>query len=279
MRVKSVMSKDVHVAKVPGNRSDLLKLFRTHHVSGFPVVKKKTGKLVGLVTSKDLFRRSHENQIALIMNKKPVTCTPNTDLKRAIRLMIENHIHRLIVQQGGEIKGILTPADILPLVIEKKVNTPVMALVHRRCAPVFQDTPLFIAWRILKISLSYALPVLDPKGQLIGIITDRDFFGLGKVGHKTRTSSIGMGNDEDIWTWESVRSVVKVYYEVSDIDLPKGPVKKYMMKDPSTVFIRTEAYKAAEKMDKNNFRYLPIIDHKENLVNMISDLNIISTLI
>jgi CBS domain-containing protein len=153
-----------------------------------------------------------------------------------------------------------------------------MTLVHRRCAPVFQETPLFIAWRILKISQSYALPVLNPEGHLIGIITDRDFFGIGKVGHKTTESAMGMGDDEDIWTWESVRNVMKVYYEVSDIDLPKGPVKKYMRKSPTTVFVRTKAAAAAQKMHTNNFRYLPIIDNKENLVNMVSDLDIISTL-
>lgn len=278
MRVKSVMTKDVYVVKVPGNRHELLKHFRKHNVSGMPVVRKDNGKLAGLVTSKDLFRKSHERQIALIMNKNPITCSPNTDLKRAIKLMVDNYIHRLIVQKDGFVKGILTPHDILPLVIKKKIDRPVIQAVYKRCAPVYKETPLHIAWRVLKISQSYALPVINENGQIVGIITDRDFFGIGKVGHRTETSTIGVGEDEDVWTWESLKNVMKVYYEVSDIDLPKRPVKHYMMKDPTSVFIKTPAYKAAEKMYKNDFRILPIIDSKENLVNMVSDLNIIALL-
>jgi len=210
---------------------------------------------------------------------KPITCSPYTDLKRAIRLMVENHIHRLVVQRKGQVRGILTPSDILPLIIEKKIDAPIATLVKGRSTPVYQETPLFIAWRILKISRSYALPVLDKNGHLTGIITDRDFFGAGRDSHSTKTFSVSVSGDEDIWTWESVKNIIKCYYEVSDMDLPKDPVKKHMMKRPTTVFIRTPAHKTAEKMYNNNFRYLPVIDHEENLIGMISDLDIISTLL
>jgi len=40
MIVKPVMSKDVHVATVPGSRGDLLELFKKHHVSGLPVIER-----------------------------------------------------------------------------------------------------------------------------------------------------------------------------------------------------------------------------------------------
>ena len=278
MKIDELMSKDVAVAMVPGSRHDLLKLFNQKKISGFPVVKKGSNELVGLVTSKDLFRKSKETQIAMIMNKDPVTCKPGTDLKKAVALMVENHIHRLIIEKDKKVVGIVTPHDILPIVIKEQKETPVVNLVKRRCVPLYEETPLFLAWRILKISQSYALPILDKKGFLIGIITDRDFFMAGREGHKVQTESLGVGEDEDMWSWESLKPMMKVYYEVTDLDMPSEPVKQFMRKDPTTVFTNTQAFKAAEKMYKNDFRVLPIIDSNENLVNMVSDLDIISTL-
>jgi CBS domain-containing protein len=278
MKVDDVMSKEVHLAEVPGTRHDLLKIFNKYKVSGFPVVRKDSKELVGLVTSKDLFRRSKETQIAMIMNKNPITCKPGTDLKKAVALMVENHIHRLIVEKDKKVVGMVTPHDVLPIVMKSQIETPVVNLVKRRCVPVYDETPLFLAWRILKISQSYALPVLDKKGFLVGLVTDRDFFMAGREGHKVKTETLGVGEDEDMWTWESLKPMMKVYYEVSDMDMPGKPVKEYMRKDPTTVFINTPAFKAAEKMYKNDYRVLPIIDNAENLVNMVSDLDIISTL-
>jgi CBS domain-containing protein len=214
----------------------------------------------------------------MIMNKEPITCKPGTDLKKAVQLMVDNHIHRLIIEKDKMVMGMVTPHDILPMVIKQQVETPVVNLVKRRCVPIYEETPLFLAWRILKISQSYALPVLDKKGFLVGIITDRDFFKAGREGHKVQTESLGVGEDEDTWTWESLKPMMKIYYEVTDMDMPGKPVKEYMRKDPSTVFINTPAFKAAEKMYKNDYRVLPIIDNSENLVNMVSDLDIISTL-
>jgi CBS domain-containing protein len=278
MKVDELMSKDVAVAMVPGTRHDLLKLFNQHKISGFPVVKKDSKELVGLVTSKDLFRKSKETQIAMIMNKNPVTCKPGTDLKKAVALMVEKHIHRLVIEKDKKVVGIVTPHDILPIVIKEQKETPVVNLVKRRCVPIYQETPLFLAWRILKISQSYALPVLDDKGFLAGIITDRDFFKAGREGHKVQTESLGVGEDEDMWSWESLKPMMKVYYEVTDMDMPSEPVKQFMKPDPTTVFTNTPAYKAAERMYKHDYRVLPIIDNSENLVNLVSDLDIISTL-
>ena len=278
MKIDEVMTKDVQVVTVPGTRHDLLKMFNLHKITGFPVVRKDNRQLVGLVTSKDLFRRSKETQIAMIMNKDPITCKPGTELKKAVQLMVENNIHRLIIEKDKKVIGLVTPHDLLPLVVKQKVETDIVNLIHKRCVPVFEETPLFIAWRILKISQSYALPILDKKGYLVGIITDRDFFKAGKEGTKTQTEALGVGEDEDAWSWESLKPMMKVYYEVSDVDMPHVAVKQYMRKDPLTSFINSPAYKVADKMYKNGYRMMPIIDNNENLVNMISDLEIISTL-
>ena len=54
MLVKEVMSEDIHYIQVPGNRLNALELMREKNVSGLPVVKSGTKKLVGIVTREDV---------------------------------------------------------------------------------------------------------------------------------------------------------------------------------------------------------------------------------
>ena len=54
MLIKEVMSENIHYIQVPGNRLNALALMREKNVSGLPVVKSGTKKLVGIVTRSDL---------------------------------------------------------------------------------------------------------------------------------------------------------------------------------------------------------------------------------
>ena len=67
MLVKDIMSEDVHYIHVPGNRSHAMELMREKNVSGLPVVKNGTKKLVGIITRSDLVKNPDEEQLALIM--------------------------------------------------------------------------------------------------------------------------------------------------------------------------------------------------------------------
>ena len=273
------MNKDVIVAMVPGTRRDLLKLFQKHQISGVPVVKAEDGRLIGLVTSKDLFRHSEETQLAMIMTKNPVTVLPETSLCEVISIMVENRYHRIIVAEQEKVVGIITPADILPHMENSGMDRPVEEYVKKRTVPVFEETPVFIAWKILKISGAYALPVLGSDGKIAGIVTDRDFFRVSSVGTTTRLSSMGLDEDEDMWSWESLKNLVKVHYEVSDLDLPTGPLKAIMIKNPMTVLQGTPVWKAAQIMNKFNIRILPISDAEDNLIASISDIDVISAIL
>jgi len=71
---------------------------------------------------------------------------------------------------------------------------------------------------------------------------------------------------------------MKLWYEVSSVDLPKLAVKEIMIKNPMTVFRKTLVGDAARIMRKNDFGQLPIRDSKDNLVAMIYDIDVVSTL-
>jgi len=79
LKVRDVMTTDIIVAEVPGNREDVLRMFGKYEISGMPVVKAGTRKLAGIITRNDLFKNSDEEQLAMIMNDNPITISPDED--------------------------------------------------------------------------------------------------------------------------------------------------------------------------------------------------------
>ena len=58
MQVKDIMSVDIHYIQVPGNRSNAMNLMSEKKVSGLPVVKRNSKKLVGMLTRTDSSKKS-----------------------------------------------------------------------------------------------------------------------------------------------------------------------------------------------------------------------------
>jgi len=119
MLIKEVMSESIHYIHVPGNRQSALKLMREKNVSGLPVVKKGTMKLIGIVTRSDIINNPDEEQLALIMTRNILTTTPDDDIKVATQIMIEKDIRRVPVVKGEELVGIVTVYDIIEQALSK----------------------------------------------------------------------------------------------------------------------------------------------------------------
>lgn len=81
-------------------------------INSFPVVKE--GKLVGIVTNRDLrFKTNFSKKISEVMTKKVITVPQHISIKEALRIFDENRIEKLPVVDGaGCIKGLITVKDI-----------------------------------------------------------------------------------------------------------------------------------------------------------------------
>ena len=66
MKVEEVMSRELIVGYVPGSVKSALELLAKHNVSGMPILKKDTKKVVGVLTRTDIFKNADEEQLALI---------------------------------------------------------------------------------------------------------------------------------------------------------------------------------------------------------------------
>jgi CBS domain-containing protein len=212
------------------------------------------------------------------MRRDYPTVGPNASVKDAAKLITDGNLTHLPVVEKGKLVGILTPTDLLIVVEKDNPQITVEEIVRSPCIPIYHNAPLSVALATFRAAKASALPVLDDDAKLVGILTDRDIFNQTIMDRSVVMSDLGIGEDEDNWTWEGLRNVMNLWYEVSSVDLPKLAVKEIMIKNPMTVFRKTLVGDAARIMRKNDFGQLPIRDSKDNLVAMIYDIDIVSTL-
>jgi CBS domain-containing protein len=275
--VGDVMTPNPIVAQVPGSRAEVLRTMVKHNLTGLPVVKRADGSLAGIITRQDIFNKPDEDQLALLMQRNPPTIGTKDTVEAAAKIFVKNNLHHLAVVDKNRLVGIVTPADLLQVLEKRNLKDPVENYINSTCVPIYQEAPLAVALVSLKVSKISALAVLDEHGHLSGIITDRDLFNSSYVNGKTMAKDLKIGEGEE-WTWEGLRNVVKLWYEVSKNELPGVPVREIMVKSPVTVFRKTTVSEAARIMRKNDFGQLPVRDSKDNLLAMIYDLDVISAL-
>lgn len=140
IRVREVMTSDVLAVGPDTSLDTAARLLTTRHITGAPVVDDK-GRALGVVTMSDLcdpdrdrsgdvgkslfYRIGNEEieiigdgvevegRVADIMSPYVLSVGPETVLSDAIRLMVVDEVHRLLVVEDGQLVGIVTTMDIL----------------------------------------------------------------------------------------------------------------------------------------------------------------------
>ena len=94
--------------------SDALLVMETESISGIPVVDKPTGRLVGIITHRDVrFASEPAQPIKELMTEKLVTVVEGVDMDEAKRLLHAHRIEKLLVVDGEEhCVGLITVKDI-----------------------------------------------------------------------------------------------------------------------------------------------------------------------
>ena len=128
MRVGNMMSVDPVVIDADAPVTDAEQLLKSYRISGLPVVA--SGALVGVISQTDLLNaRSSELiganwvrvRVRHLMSRPAVTVHLNTSVERAARLILERHIHRLVVVDDEETPiGVLTSTDLLRMLLPEE---------------------------------------------------------------------------------------------------------------------------------------------------------------
>ena len=263
------------VVEVPGSRSDAINIMVRNKLTGLPVVRASDGKLMGIVSRRDIFRKFDEDQLSLIMKKGCITITPDATVEEAARIFSTQRIHRLPVVEDGRLVGIVTPTDLLAIV--KDMKTPLLAedVIRTTCVTSYEDEPLSYTVPSMRISDSAANPVLDAQGNLVGIITDRDLFS-DQVKDPEALKALGI---RDVDNLAGYRNVLPLFYSATDKYLSEDKkVKDFMVKNPLTVFKKTNLSEVARVMIANDFGQIPVHGTKDELVGMIYDVDVLCAL-
>jgi CBS domain-containing protein len=112
------MVKDVLTVTESTPLKDVTRMLAEKKITGAPVVD-SAGEIVGVISESDIIRKTTSigawspSTAGQIMTKPAVTVPPDETLQRVCELMYNRRIHRIVVADGMQIKGILTTMDIL----------------------------------------------------------------------------------------------------------------------------------------------------------------------
>ena len=132
MLVKNWMSKTVITADINDSMQDAVKLLKQNNISMLPVMK--NGKLVGIVTDRDLKRASASDATTLevhellfliskikvkeIMTANPVSIPIDFTVEEAAEVLLEKNISGApVVDKTGKVVGTITKGDMFRVLI------------------------------------------------------------------------------------------------------------------------------------------------------------------
>lgn len=257
MKVKEVMTKDVITVDKDVNLGQVLKLMKKHEITKIPVMEEK--KLVGMVTDNIIAyklgsirkrgvpaSRLHASSVT----DKEIECIPpGIDVKAILKKVGQPGPTMLCVVENDNLVGVVTKADLLPLIDSKKQVKEVM---KKNLHIVSPNDRVVHARRIMIDEEIARLPVVD-QGKLVGMISDNEIvFALAKV-----KKSIRLGRQKHRLEELLVEEVMKT---------------PAIWTEPSMTV--TEA---ANMMIKKNLGALPLIENGK-LIGIVSRTDLLNTI-
>ena len=112
-----------------------------------------------------------------IMTKKVVVCSPDTSVMEAARKMKDETISSIVVVMDKKPVGIVTERDFTSKVVSKNLDTAKNNVDKIMTSPVIvipPTTTIYYANDYMNKKKFRRLPVVNERGELIGIITQRD---------------------------------------------------------------------------------------------------------
>lgn len=129
-KVESIMIKDLVTLGPESTLEHVSEIFKTKRIHHIPIVDE--GKLVGLVTTYDLWRKNakHDDyaniQVKEIMSKKLVKLEPEDKIGTAAELFLDNRFHALPVVSDGFLVGLVTTFDVLRYEFKREYPDPIL---------------------------------------------------------------------------------------------------------------------------------------------------------
>jgi len=132
------------------------------------------------IPSRGEFKPMRQKEIKVVrsvMSSPAITIGPDATIEEASKILIEKGINHLpVVDDNGRLIGIVTSWDIAKAVAKGGVK--VEDIMTRRVITAHPDDPIEIAARKMDVNDISALPVVDEKGRVVGVVSSQDLSKL-----------------------------------------------------------------------------------------------------
>ncbi|AIY89673.1 homocysteine biosynthesis protein [Geoglobus acetivorans] len=133
------------------------------------------------IPTKEVFKPMRQKEIKVVknvMSTPAITVTPDTSIADASKTLIEKGINHLpVVDSSGKLAGIVTSWDIAKAVAVGKSGR-VEEIMTKKVITASPDEPVEVAARKMESKRISALPVVDARGRVIGIVSSEDLSKL-----------------------------------------------------------------------------------------------------
>ncbi len=245
-------------------------------LSVYPVLKKDSNELVGIVSRSDLFKNPDETQLSLLMKRNLITLKPTDMAIDAARLFINQIFQRIpVVDEGDEkiLAGLIAQNDIVrKVVLPENIQTDIKNYFNPNVTLMWEETPLNIAAVILRVSHQKGIPIINSSG-MIGIITQNDFLKVAEILDSQSTSRTGHGAENDSSSWDS-ESVLIIGSKT--LTLPQNmKVSDIMERKVEVAYTGSTISEVTKKMIKKKIDQLPVVTVSGELLGIINQRDII----
>ncbi len=156
--IAAVMKSDVIQVSPETSMTELKEVLRINRISGVPVIEQ--GRLVGIISIEDLIKALVEGDIQAPVRKrmttKPITVLESESVVEAVKRFAQHKVGRLlVVNDEGELKGILTGGDITRGLLEAiSLDYHAEEISRYRAKHIFEDivsdkTSLILRYKVV----------------------------------------------------------------------------------------------------------------------------------
>jgi len=156
--IAAVMKSNVIQVSPDTSMTELKEVLRVNRISGVPVIEQ--GRLVGIISIEDLIKALVEGDIQAPVRKrmttKPITVLESESVVEAVKRFAQHKVGRLlVVNDEGELKGILTGGDITRGLLEAiSLDYHAEEISRYRAKHIFEDivsdqTSLILRYKVM----------------------------------------------------------------------------------------------------------------------------------
>ncbi|MHA2053611.1 MAG: CBS domain-containing protein [Candidatus Hodarchaeales archaeon] len=267
---------DLETMNIPGNRDILLETIQKTGLSVYPVLKKDSNELVGIVSRSDLFKNPDETQLSLLMERDLITLKPSDCAIDAARLFINQVFQRIpIVAEADEktLVGLIAQDDIVRKVVSPaNIKSDINEYFNPNVTMMWDETPLNIAAVILRVSHQKGIPIINSSG-MVGFITQNDFLKVAEILDSQSTSRTGHGAENDSSSWDS-ESVLIIGSKT--LTLPQNmKISDIMERKVEVAYTGSTISEVTKKMIQKKIDQMPVVNVSGEILGIIKQRDII----